>query len=418
MRFPESTGGRLLLALSFGLLVILLLLSGISHLVIASYFEPTIENAYKAPSPKIKQRILKDFKVLEEHNPLESPTFENNAWEFLDHHISWSNTETDAFPENEKLLVAVFEECERQYQSLSNELSDCLLNHKNFSEIDTSWMQNLKLFDHWYYFSRPELKNGVLLSRQKSFLYRVQFQATAPAPHFDHFLQFSIVDYLKNEKQNDEEAAAAFQHRLLLLHSTHSLVGAMLVGKGLRYALVNQDLKSTKTFQNLESQHIKAYQRVSWAWTSLLDSLWDGPLSNDYMPFLKPEYGACIGGGENPMGLLTFSDLIAPSYWPLEYNIPEQLQRTRDLRKKVFDICQMPHHQAFVLEEVPPLSKEEREKAIKPRTELSDFDTNISEVVLFRAPYLRRIYWALMTSVATPSFLSAYENSRYLKKDK
>ncbi len=417
MRLPESTWGRLILAFSFGLVVILLLVSGISHLIVASYFEPSIEKIYKAPSAKIEKRILKDLQTLKEHHPLPSPTFKNNAWDFLSQHISWSDTEPEDFSKNEKLLVSLFEDCEKEYQSLSVKLADCVRGHPNFSKIDTTWMHKLEAYDHWYFFSRPGLRYGIQLSRQKNFLYRIQFQATAPTPHFDHFLQFSIVAHLKDSKLNQEKAAAQFKKHLQTLHSAHSLVAAMLVGKGLRYALANHNLKVSTSFKNLESQHIKAYNRVSWAWTGILDAVWDGPLPAEYIDFLKPKYGVCIGAGENPLGLLAFSDLIEPSYWPLEYNIPAQLQRTRELRKRVFEICHMPYHKAYLQEQTPPLTDEEYKKAIKPRTELSDFDTNISEVAVFRAPYLRRIYWALLTSVASPSFLQHYEDDRYLQKD-
>ncbi len=395
--------------------LVLLIVPLIIYRIIETQFLPQLEVKYSSLDPVIETRFLKDLEHLSLSKPFKKTTYKKNAHDYISQYISWADeTAEPVLTQNEINLVQLFKNASPYKKTDEKIWLKEIINDPLFKKIDTSWMNQLKAFDHWNFFKEPNLIQSIQEAKKGNFIEKVSFFASHPIPHSNHFFQFAQIHFLKQKDFDLKVAYQNYQNSLHLLHSQGSLLGSALAAEGLKQAALFKSLYPIEDYKHYNLKTHFAYKRVSWAWPAVIDKLWTGDLKPEIKTYMKPEFSVCTGVGENPIGFLAFSDLTKKSYWPLEHNFEDIIERIFIQRKSLHEICGMIYRSEL-------LTRDDSTSDLKATHQAAmaiGLDSKLGLLVTKLAvlPYFRRLFLVILASMPNPHTTQLYEDDRYLKE--
>ncbi len=405
---------RASVGLLFGIAALSVTIGLVSRVFLKATYLKKIDKIYSSPKLEIKTRILKDLEYLRDHPLFLKTSRQANGAELIHQHIpleffdDGTSKSTSAQKTTESKVQELSKDCLEEKMSAGTVKHRCVLNHPLFREIDVSWMAELPRYDHWSVFDVPQVKSLMTTAAHGNYISRVQLSASLPSPNANSFLTLALIRFLKTKDQNLKKAYRDYWHTLDLLHSNHTLIGSTIAVTGIE---MGHELQQDYPLQNLREFDLvaaAAYKRLAWSWIGLLDSVWSEPLPVEFEEFLMPELGMCTGVGERPYGALAFHELIEDSHWPFEMNFSDKIERMKNLRIKVYEVCQMHSHQMLLK---PELVKSD--EFTPPTITTPDSQAAENARTVARVPYLRRIIWGILASIGSPDYYRHYDDREY-----
>ena len=313
--------------------------------------------------------------------------------------------------EGERKVSELFNEIKKipEIQNKPQVFFDKIISHPLYGEIDTQWMEKLQDFDHWNFFIDPKIAEKLRSVAGANFLKKIEFQSSFPIPRNQNLVYFSVLHFLKTQKENRTRAYENYIHNIQLLFTQGNLLGGVTAAMGIRYGAMFKEVFKTNLYPNLTPRNHRAHRRVGWAWATVLDKIWKKDLPEKISRYTKPEFGVCSGVGENPMGINAFYLLIKPSWWPLEHNFEDISNRTYNQRNQLMEACNMVDRKPLIDRSPAGLTF----KQALYGDPLLEGANGRFPMFLASIPYVRRAVAGVLMTVAMPNFTGIYHDNNY-----
>ena len=376
-----------------------------TYLIMELYYLPNIRGAFSKVSEEKKTLFIKDLELIKDSGLVEKISRKNNAREFLNQYISWSAGRDDTRFNQEVKAYKIFSRHPwylhhpKHFKNLQND--------PELATIDLKWMNDLTQFDHWNIMDDPANRSFMEQAEAGNSIDRLTALANYSVPHSSNLLLFAILKLIQDHPKNPTVAYNKYLHTLKLIHSQHTRNSQISYGTGVIYGGQIQRFLPVKGFERLNDRVGVALRRTSWVWPTILESTWQGPVPEDIRKFMEPEFGVCAGARVNPLGINAFHELIKGPAWPLEHDFRAESQRSFELRKILFEKCDMPEF-SFLLEK-PGKTYQFENESESGRIIAMDPENSKIYIQLGQYPYFRRILFGMLSSIAPPHLFEIYE---------
>lgn len=329
-----------------------------------------------------QSKILSDLEQLDKNPIFPDMVRTKDAQDFISKHIGWEGEDAKSLarPEPEELLAL----SSRYTNFFKSEDLRALSADSELTKVDVSWLDQLESYDHWNLATSPLIKGQLDRAIKLDGIGRIGVFANLALPDFT-LLRFVVVArFLQLEKQGEaHKGLRLMRHVSRLLHTTHTLGGAMSAAAVLGSERAVAETFAVQNWSPIEKERIAAYKRVSWAWGGVLHlAMWD-KFPSEFQSYLKPSNGVCAMVNEKTLTLGTHEFLMGGV--PLERDYSVQLKQSDEWSQKLFTLCSMPQYMAFLV----------------PTKSNSSFNKG-------KIPFVRRGVGLVILTVGTPNYLGQY----------
>lgn len=338
-------------------------------------------------------KFIEDLKILDSQKIARPITRTKNAAEFLVDKISWSPDETNLNDAQQSARTAKQVLARHaKWQSSPEQLAK-LLSDPELKNIDPSWVRELSQFDYLDLSVTRQQKEQLDRLRPMDVISRIGVIAALPMPNFMEAVDLATIGALKAHaaKAPRAELISYLNSIDQLFHLTQS--SPTLVDQSIAVATLGR-LHSLVEALKIEGMTVVPVEmrlrirRVSWMWAQVLalSSMKEFESAlNAVRPYMKTTNFLC--GGSDPVGTMAiFKDILAGG-WPLEPDFKSELEREENYLRETAKICGTP-----VTDIVLSL----------PKAPDNPMQLNV--------PYLRRIYFSILNSIAVPNYSRQYDD--------
>ncbi len=372
---------------------------------------PVLRENQLVDNPNFEKRFLFDLNHLSEQNLFKDTTYRNNANAVIQKYIPWNSDEISREKtQQNKKLEKLFSDIDKKKLKFSDKVDE-IEKHPLFKQIDTFWMSSLDKYDHWDFFENAYFTQKFEEIQNQNILQIINFFANHATPRFKYFLNYALIRFLQNQDENREKAYNDFKHSLKLLHSQGTLLSQAVAAVGLKYAVELKKKYPVKGYDYFTSQTSEAYQRVSWGWASIFTQDFGHKYSQEIKSFMTSRSGVCAGVSEGTLGAAMFEEFLRNSHWPLEHNFEKEKQQQVDIRRQLFNVCGMNQHEFLIDRKPSAIRLNEAFASSQDKSEYNDSGSFLfKRIDVGRIPYLRRIIWGFINTIASPNFARVYED--------
>lgn len=328
---------------------------------------------------KQQRKILSDLAYLDEHSPFPESRYDHNADEILNQYVSLEGA--GAYPLNSE-QNSLIRELFKKYATWRDNPAKfrALMHDPILKKLNSNWMKNLALYDHWNFSDRPEVKTHLEKLAQATGLKKAQLFENLPSADYSELREWALVNFLKLHKQGKTiEGFKTYRKVEELAHSSNTLVGNMVTT-----AMMRDERYFIETFgivtkwPLMPMQTIEAYHRVTWAWMGLVNLTSFLELPAAFKPYLKSQNAVCAAAWESTPAVALQEDFLSGNFL-FEMDFSSNVKKAKNFQSDLYKICHLDSYKNMLDRAPASLSK----PAVKKARELS--------AVWMRVPYLRQI---------------------------
>ncbi|HWU44837.1 MAG TPA: hypothetical protein VN132_15400 [Bdellovibrio sp.] len=381
----------------------------VSGYAMENFLIPKFQNISANVRPHLPE-ILADLKLLEANPIFDDGPRKKDAQNLLSRHIGWESKGVKPDTSEYKALVALNAAYlgPRDVEYIKKLASD-----PRVEKLDVSWVDQVTSFDHWQPSSSEVVQAELKKVPELNGIGRIGQISTLALPDFQLFQFAVLVRFIQLQKNGAElKGLVLLRQSSDLMHSTHSLVGAMYASAGLSREHTVVEVFNIKNWPLVEKERIMAYRRLSWAWGGLIHmASWD-TLPQEFLTFFKPRNGACAMG-ETLISETGFQDFLS-SNAPFETDFSSRLEQSKDFMRKYFDVCSMKDYAGYL----EPSQDQSNPVFTKGSNSIWAFvksgnvtgnDDDSYGVNPVRIPFVRRILAMTIMTLAPPNFTKLYD---------
>lgn len=403
---------RYFILLGFFLLA-LLSLPIISRLAVDGVLRPLI-NEHNATLTNNYQKILTDLEILSAHPIFPQATYRNNAQFVLLKYLPMDGIEVTSARNPRYSALAKMAEVYNNWRNDDNTLAK-LLHDKELMSLDTSWVKQLKNYDHWNYSTHKEIISALSPIRDVSGITRLEIFSQLPQPNFNILRSWALLNFIKLQKMGrGKEALETYRHVAFLLHSSGNLVASMSAISMLKDEFILMGRFKVAGWNPIPIYYLETYSRVTWAWMALLKMSYFSEFPPAFFAYLKPHNGLCPGAREAVSNFTLYRDFFEPQA-RFEANFSSNIEYTKKLYIKIKTDCNLNIYNKF-LDRSPAslnmLSSFTLDEEIFKRSRNTEYNFSLTDNWIY-LPYIRRLVGIVYFSSKNPlNYLLPYESRK------
>ncbi|MGZ3690086.1 MAG: hypothetical protein ACXVAX_01195, partial [Pseudobdellovibrio sp.] len=280
-------------------------------------------------------KILDDLTVLENNPIFKRSNYENNAEYLISKHVPWEGIANPLIAKNStNLSIQKIAKVYFSWSTLEQQFS-ALMSDKSLLKVDTSWLKKLDAYDSWNFSTNKELTSALASIPHVNAMTRLEIFAQLPAPNYDIFKSWAILNFIKLEKKGKAiEGLRTYRKIAELMHSSNTIVGNITAASMLKDEYTLMSKFNVKGWTPVPVYYIDAYIRTTWAWMGVLKVPYFDTLPVEFLAHLKPETGLCASSRESVSNFSLYLDLYQPQS-RFEANFTDNVIFTTHLYKKI-----------------------------------------------------------------------------------
>ena len=379
-----------------------LVVAGVSYVYVRHVLLPSV-HPNPADLERRQDRIIADFKVLNEKPIYEPLARDKNAEHFLSGFISWEGDGLEPIitPDHERLtsLMQTYDRSLLTNEDWQRFVADPLL-----LKLDLTWVDQLEAYDHFDFGTHPSHLSLLGRVATSNGIGRAAIAASLPMPSFREirFAAIARVAQIQSEIQNQNRKTGArstlaprlFRHVGYLLSTTDSLVGSAVAAS----MLGTEKTLASRTgldWPLVTDTQILAMKRASWAWVGIEKSLSTEDGFGAYAAYMNRRTFACSGIYDSMPSMTILQDyLLPPSLF--ETNLAAEVAKANAFQTQYLNDCAHDELKVF-LRPVPVAA--------------NPFWARAFRVNFARIPFLRQVVGLTQMSLASPNFFRLYDEA-------
>lgn len=292
-------------------------------------------------------KILEDLDTLERFPIFPELTTEKNAEWAIAQKITWNGENYPMYDTAETLQVrkvwrsyGLWRSDEATYKNLVND--------SQLMSVNTDWLERLDKYDHWNFSTHRQLSTPLALIPKVNSMTRVEIFSQLPIPNYADLRNWALLNFLKKLHENKAiEGLKTHRKVAELIHSSGTLIGNITAAAMLKdeYFLISRF--AINNWQPMPYYSIDAYTRTSWVWVGLLKASLFNNLSEDFLPYAKPQNGVCASVREASANFTMYLDFFA-GRTIFESDFRENVAASTKLFNKLSSDCNHSNYKSFL----------------------------------------------------------------------
>ena len=374
--------------------LIFTVLPALDHFVVYQKIELPQKNVIKKIEA-ITPKVLTDLKVLEKSPIFTKFTYTKNAELVFSENISWSDSTSEKELTFNRQKLRKFAEKYKDWRK-NEELFQAMLKDPEIHQIDTSWMSDIRSYDHWNLTENAKMNSLLKLASNVDTRNKLDIFHNLPIPDFFELRSWALTQLLKEHKNvNSVSGLENYRHIAFLSYTTGTLIGGQIAAQMLNDERILTDRLGIENWPHYEDKSIQAFKRLTYIWPTLIKGTIADNLSVELSDYFRPEFGICSAVFD-ASNTLRFRDLLEPRFI-LESAHSIDLERFDKTYEMVQKNC---NSKAFaVFSNRTPASFNTFITNELNNTKIDDEPENLfsylTKINIAKIPYIRRIFAAM-----------------------